>query len=149
MLYFAYGSNMSINHLLKYCKCKDFIIVDTGYIENYIFKYRSIIGHKKTGVGNIEKRKGSKVFGVVFKINEYAKKRINIKEGMKHGIYNIEHVIIHSNTSDKSYRCFSYIMNKDKRGVEKPPTKKYKKIVMDGAINNNLPLKHIKRLNYF
>lgn len=149
MLYFAYGSNMSINHLLKYCKCKDFKLVDTGYINNYIFKYRSIIGHKKTGVGNIEKRKGSKVYGVIFRINEHAKKNINIKEGMKYGIYNIEHVIIKSNTSNKSYRCFTYIMDKDMRGVEKSPTKKYKEIVMNGALNNNLPLKHIKRLDYY
>ena len=37
MLYFAYGSNMNINELKKYCPCKNIKIIDTGYLDNYIF----------------------------------------------------------------------------------------------------------------
>jgi len=38
MYHFAYGSNMNINELKKYCSRKNITIIGTGYLDNYIFE---------------------------------------------------------------------------------------------------------------
>ena len=148
VLYFAYGSNMSIDHMLKYCFDKEFKIINIGMLKNYIYRYRSIKGHKRTGVGNIEKRKGSKVYGIVYDINKSALKKLNEKEGMKYGIYYIDKVNIYSINGRKIYKCITYIMNDDMVGDMKPPTNKYRKLLIDSAIHNKFPIKYINRLLY-
>lgn len=148
MLYFAYGSNMSIEHMLKYCFDKDFKIINIGYLRDYIYRYRSIKGHKRTGVGSIEKRKKSKVYGIVYDINKTALNKLNKKEGIQHNIYYMDNVNIYSLNNKKKYVCMTYIMNKDIMGVEKSPTKRYRKLLMDSAIHNKFPLRYLNRLLY-
>lgn len=140
---------MYTKHLLKYCKQSEFEFIDIGYVKDYIFKFRNIINHKKTGVGNIEKRKKSKVYGVIFNINtNTAIQKINKKEGMKYNLYEIKTVVVNSITKNKKYKCTAYIMNEKTKGKETRPTKKYKKIVINGALENKLPSCQIKRYNY-
>ena len=148
VLYFAYGSNMSIKHITKHCFKNNIKVIGIGYINNYIYRYRSIIGHKRTGVGNIEPRKGSKVYGIVYDINKSALKKLNKKEGMKYGIYYIDKVNIYSINGRKIYKCITYIMNDDMVGDMKPPTNKYRKLLIDSAIHNRFPIKYINRLLY-
>ena len=69
MYHFAYGSNMNINELKKYCSCKNIKIIGTGYLDNYIFRYRLIYGKLRIKAkANIEPRKGSKVYGLIVNI---------------------------------------------------------------------------------
>ena len=69
MLYFAYGSNMNINELKNIVLGKNIKIIDTGYLDNYIFRYRLIKGKKNIKAkANIEPRKNSKVYGLVIDI---------------------------------------------------------------------------------
>tara|TARA_B000000557_G_C20746109_1_gene430781 strand:- start:622 stop:1074 length:453 start_codon:yes stop_codon:yes gene_type:complete len=148
VLYFAYGSNMSIEHMLKYCFDNEFKIINIGILRDYIYRYRTLIGYKYTGVGNIEKRKGSKVYGIIYDINKNGLKKLNKKEGLMNNLYYIDELNIYSINGKKKYKCKIYKMNHDKVGIEKSPTNKYRKMLLDSAIHNRFPKTYINRLLY-
>ena len=104
MYHFAYGSNMNINELKKYIT-SDVKIIGVGYLDKYIFRYRKIKGRKLFAKGNIEKRKGSRVYGLVFEISGSLEK-LHKKEGVFNDTYQIEvfHVTLVENK--KKIRCF-------------------------------------------
>jgi hypothetical protein len=144
MYHFAYGSNMNIFELKKYLCDKDFKIIGPGYLENYIFTYRSFINRKLSGKANIEKRINSKVYGLIVKINKNCK-RLDKKEGIHLGLYHKQRnlKIKHCN-NNKTYKCFSYIMDKNQIEDFSNPSKKYRQRIMSGASMLNLPITYIK-----
>jgi len=134
---------MNIFELKKYLCDSDFKIIGPGYLENYIFTYRSFINRKLSGKANIEKRKNSRVYGLIIKINKNCKK-LDKKEGLHLGLY-YKHSslkIKHSN-SHKYYNCFSYIMNKSLIEDFSNPSKKYKNRILSGAKMIDLPTQYI------
>ena len=143
MYHFAYGSNMNIFELKKYLCDSDFKIIGPGYLENYIFTYRSFINRKLSGKANIEKRKNSRVYGLIVKINKNCKK-IDKKEGLHLGLYykysslKIKHI-----SSHKTYTCFSYTMNKNMIDDFSNPSQKYRKRILSGAKMIDLPTQYI------
>ena len=147
MLYFAYGSNMNINELKKYCPCKNIKIIDTGYLDNYIFRYRLIKGKKNIKAkANIEPRKNSKVYGLVIDIKGTINK-LNKKEGLFDNIYFIKHKLkIHSISSNKIYNCFAYIMQPSVRLKIDQPSFNYCKKIFDAATLLNFPKSYLKRI---
>lgn len=145
MYHFTYGSNMNIFELKKYLCDSDFKIIGPGYLENYIFTYRSFINRKLSGKANIEKRKNSRVYGLIVKINKNCK-RLDKKEGLHLGLY-YKHSslkITHFN-SYKTYNCFSYIMNKNMIDDFTNPSQKYRKRILSGARMIDLPLRYISK----
>ena len=144
MYHFAYGSNMNIFELKKYLCDKDFKIIGPGYLENYIFTYRYFINRKLSGKANIEKRINSKVYGLIVKINKNCK-RLDKKEGIHLGLYHKQRnlKIKHCN-NNKTYKCFSYIMDKNQIEDFSNPSKKYRQRIMSGASMLNLPITYIK-----
>ena len=54
MYHFAYGSNMNIFELKKYLCKNNFKIIGSGYLENYIFTYRTFNNRKLSAKANIE-----------------------------------------------------------------------------------------------
>ena len=64
MYHFAYGSNMNIFELKKYLCEKNFKIIGPGYLEDYIFTYRTFNNRKLSAKANIEKRRKSTVYGL-------------------------------------------------------------------------------------
>ena len=98
MYHFAYGSNMNINELKKYCSRKNITIIGTGYLDNYIFRYRLIYGKLRIKAkANIEPRKGSTVYGLIVNIKGSLNK-LHKKEGLLDHIY-----IIHKNVYHNRY----------------------------------------------
>jgi hypothetical protein len=135
---------MNIFELKKYLCDKDFKIIGPGYLENYIFTYRSFINRKLSGKANIEKRINSKVYGLIVKINKNCK-RLDKKEGIHLGLYHKQRnlKIKHCN-NNKTYKCFSYIMDKNQIEDFSNPSKKYRQRIMSGASMLNLPITYIK-----
>ena len=144
MYHFAYGSNMNIFELKKYLCDADFKIIGPGYLDNYIFTYRNFVTRKLSAKANIEKRKNSKVYGLIVKINKNCSK-LDKKEGLSLGLYykhsNLK--IKHCNSS-KTYKCFSYIMNTELIEDFSNPSKKYRKRLLSGAHMIDLPTSYIK-----
>lgn len=143
MYHFAYGSNMNIFELKKYLCDSDFKIIGPGYLENYIFTYRSFINRKLSGKGNIEKRKNSRVYGLIIKINKNCKK-LDKKEGLYLGLY-YKHSSLKVKlcNNNKVYKCFSYIMNKNVIEDFSNPSKKYRNRILSGAKMIDLPTQYI------
>ena len=145
MYHFAYGSNMNINELKKYTT-SDVKIIGVGYLDNYIFRYRKIKGRKLSAKGNIEKRNGSRVYGLVFEINSSLEK-LHKKEGVFNDttdIYQVEVFNITLLKNKKNIRCFSYIMTKNAIDQIGMPCKEYKNNIVKTAIKYDFPLQYIK-----
>ena len=145
MYHFAYGSNMNINELKKYLK-SDIKIIGVGYLDNYIFKYRKIKNRKLSAKGNIEKRNGSKVYGLVFEINGSLEK-LHKKEGIFNNTYQIDFFNIKLLENRKKVMCFSYIMTKNAIDKIGKPSKNYKTNIVKTAVQYNFPLQYIKKLD--
>ena len=148
MYHFAYGSNMNINELKKYCSCKNIKIIGTGYLDNYIFRYRLIKGKLRIKAkANIEPRKGSKVYGLIVNIKGSLNK-LHKKEGLLDYIYIIQkNLKIHSVSDKKIYNCFSYVMENNIKLEESKPSRSYCKKILDAAQSFNFPKSYLKRIN--
>ena len=147
MYYFSYGSNMNINHLQDYINNTNTVIVGIGELENYIFKYQTLKGYncsKKKSKANIQKRIGSKVLGVVLKIDKDTEKKLDIKEGVAGKRY--KRIRVKVTICNKKYNCMCYVI--DGPCIDWKPAKKYKKIIIKAAYQFNFPTSYIKRLNY-
>ena len=142
MYHFAYGSNMNINELKKYIT-SDVKIIGVGYLDNYIFRYRKIKGRKLFAKGNIEKRNGSRVYGLVFEINSSLEK-LHKKEGVFNDIYQVEVFNITLLKNKKNVRGFSYIMTKNAIDQIGRPSEEYKNNLVKTAIKYDFPLQYIK-----
>ncbi len=145
MYHFAYGSNMNINELKKYLN-SDIKIIGVGYLDNYIFKYRKIKNRKLSAKGNIEKRRGSKVYGLVFEINGSLEK-LHKKEGIFNNTYQIDFFNVKLLENKKKVMCFSYIMVKTAIDKIGKPSKNYKNNIVKTAVQHNFPLQYIKKLD--
>ncbi len=145
MYHFAYGSNMNIDELKKYLK-SDIKIIGVGYLDNYIFKYRKIKNRKLSAKGNIEKRSGSKVYGLVFEINGSLEK-LHKKEGIFNNTYQIDFFNVKLLENKKNVMCFSYIMTKTAIDKIGKPSKNYKNNIVKTAVRHNFPLQYIKKLD--
>ena len=155
MYYFAYGSNMDYNHLLKYIPKQGVIIIGGAYIDNFIFKYRKIETSKlRSGVANIEKRANSKTFGVVYYIDDdISIKNLDKKEGYysecnKNNKYNkiiVQCILLKNN---KKVNCFTYQINSEYLSIETKPRMQYLTYLKNGNKIHNLPYKHLLRINY-
>ena len=148
MYHFAYGSNMNIHELKKYCSCKNIKIIGTGYLDNYIFRYRLIKGKLRIKAkANIEPRKNSKVYGLIVKINGSLNK-LHKKEGLLNNIYIIKNNLkIFSFSDKKIYKCFSYVMDYDVILEQSKPSRSYCKKILDAAISFDFPKYYLKRIN--
>ena len=145
MYHFAYGSNMNTNELKKYLK-SDIKIIGVGYLDNYIFKYRKIKNRKLSAKGNIEKRKGSKVYGIVFELKGSLEK-LHKKEGVFNNTYQIDFFNVKLLENKKKVLCFSYIMTKNAIDKIDKPSKNYKTNILKTAVQHNFPLQYIKKLD--
>lgn len=75
-IYIAYGSNMNIEQMQR--RCPDSEIIGSGTLKGYEITFR---GNGKTGVANIEKKKGGSVPVVVWNISRSDERSLDIYEG--------------------------------------------------------------------
>lgn len=108
--------------------------------------YHGIKNHlRNKGKGNIVKRKGSIVYGVIYKVTKDILKKLDVKEGVNNNIYEREYCKIHSDK--KTYKCITYRMLEDTIYGRMSPSNAYRKRIMVGALNYNFPNKYLDRLN--
>jgi hypothetical protein len=155
MYYFAYGANMDSGYLAKYIGNDNIHIIGPAHIENYIFRYRDVkVDKLKSGVANIEPRKGSKTYGIIYYFDSPALlANIDIREGYisnNHpgNIYNKITLDLILHNPVKKVRCIVYTINDlAKLGIRKPRLK-YLSYLINGHRMNDLPREHLQRINY-
>ena len=155
MYYFAYGANLDINYLAKYVRIDDVYIVGPAYIDNYILKYRNInIDKIRSGVANIEPRKGSKTYGVIYYFKSPTilynidRREGYISDNNPRNIYDkliLECILLNNH---KHVNCYVYVMNNVVKMEEKKPRLKYISYLENGNIIHNLPQEHLHRIHY-
>jgi gamma-glutamylcyclotransferase (GGCT)/AIG2-like uncharacterized protein YtfP len=75
MFYFAYGSSMNFHHMRRICGWH-FTMLGQACLPDFEF------GLDLRGYANIHKKQGSKVFGILYKIDEQGLKALDEYEGI-------------------------------------------------------------------
>ena len=146
-LYFAYGSNMSKSRLTSKDRAPSAKVVGTGVLNNYCLTFckRSDDG---SGKCTIEYSESNKVYGVLFKIDIADEWKLDKKEGFPIGHYAKLFVQIEmcGPKCGKKEWAQTYIAAPNYICRTLKPKKDYKKHVLKGAREHNLPQSYIERL---
>ena len=143
-LYFAYGSNMSTRRLTDEDRAPSAKVIGTGILNNNCLTF-----HKRSDDGSgkctIEYLKSSKVYGVLFKIKKSEECKLDKAEGFPKGHYAKLFVQIEMCDSKcgKKELAQTYIAAPNYICRTVKPNKDYKKCVLDGACEHNLPQSYI------
>jgi len=138
MLYFAYGSNL--NHKQMNCRCQDNKFIKKVYLDNYKFVYDGYSNEWKGAVANILKSADSIVWGGLYKISKSDLDNLDKYEGFPNS-YNRKKLEV-KDSQGNNYKAITYFRTGEKIGI---PSNKYKKIIIDGAKDCNLPDNYVKK----
>ena len=139
MLYFAYGSNL--NHAQMKNRC-----IGSKYIKKFILRdYKLIFSYRDPkepyGYGNIEKKRGSKVPGAIWKITKRDEVELDRYEGVRIGSYYKEYF------TWKGNKVLVYIQSKY---IKKTPHSRYLQTIIKGYKDCNLDMRYLKkRISYY
>lgn len=134
ILYFAYGSNMSINRISERINMVE--TVSIGFLLDYklLLNKKSVDG---TGKANIVYSRNNVVWGVVYKLYEYYMDKLDqIEEGYERKSFEVI-------TEEGKIEANAYISYKL---TDAYPTKYYKEFVLEGAVEHKLPDEYINYL---
>jgi len=88
MLYFAYGSNLDIEDLARYCAAKKFPMPQLtnerlAYLPGHKLVFNSFSASRMSGVANIQPtgQKNDRVYGALYDVKEPYFKILDLKEG--------------------------------------------------------------------
>ena len=126
--YFAYGSNL--HHIQMRRRCPKCQFVKKIILHNYNLTFRS-----KYGVADIERKKGKKVYGALYKISKSAEKRLDVYEE-----YPTLYKKIYFNY--KGNKVMTYTMVRKTKLV--PPTERYLNVVKQGYKDCKLNIKSLQ-----
>lgn len=140
MLYFAYGSNMSVDWLKG--RVPSAAVKSTGSISGHALKFNKV---SKDGSGkcNIEHtgNKEDVVEGVVFEFDKAEKDALNRAEGLGYG-YDEKTVTV--STNEGEIKAVTYYATKTDDSLK--PYTWYMDYVINGAKENNFPADYITKL---
>ena len=140
LLYFGYGSNMSTQYLIKRRK-----IIPLQSQSALLKDYKLIMNmggpnFLEPSFANIRPYKGSLVEGVIHEIDEKDLQKIVNTEGED---YELVKLSIHANGKKKNAYTLIYKTDETR---DIPPSKRYLKILISAAKENNLSTTYIKNL---
>ena len=139
MYHFTYGSNL--NHKQMNCRCPDNKFTKRAYLDNYKFVYD---GHSKNweggAVANILESAGSIVWGGLYEISKSDLENLDRYEGFPNS-YNREELKVKDDQGN-IYKAITYFRIGEKIGI---PSSEYKKIIIDGTKDCNLPDSYVKK----
>ena len=139
MYYFAYGSNMNLDHMRRLCGWH-FRVLGPAAVEGYEF------GADLRGFATIHEKKGSKVWGVLFEIDQECLDILDDFEGYP-DVFGRYHIEVKDSLGEK-LQAWVYIEPKEQFGG--PHMREdYVRRAMAGAIENRLPEEWVKFLETF
>lgn len=148
--YFAYGSNMIVSDVLKWCQQHHLPPVtfskwQIAVLSDYELRFNAFSMTQKCGVANIMMCPGSFVEGVLFDVDEKDMDRIRHMAGVP-GFYNEMHISVKLKNGTvvenvKSFKVLKVFQNENAR-----PTKEYLNKILDAAHTFALGETYIKQL---
>jgi len=137
MFYFAYGSNM--NHKQMKNRCSDSHFLNSAFLKGYKFVYDGWSKKREGAVANIIETNGKNdiVLGGLFEISENDLNKLDYYEGYPK-YYTRQKFKVEDDS--KSYNAIVYFRTGKEPGN---PSDNYRKTVLEGARNCNLPEEYI------
>ncbi|XP_071784751.1 uncharacterized protein [Asterias amurensis] len=148
-LYFAYGSNLLRERLLKANPSAKFVAVAKlmNYKLQFCGRHNWTLSSSrwKGGVGNIAESAGDCVWGVVWKLHESDLESLDDQEGVHLDIYRrLESLKVISFQDEKMMDCVSYQMIDP---INMTPSPHYIRVIQAGAKQNNIPADYLRFLD--
>lgn len=144
-LYFSYGSNLNLKQMKS--RCPDFKILGIAYLKNSTLTFPSFSESWGGGVASFVQKEHCDLWGVLYLLTEQDLERLRPFEGYVHGRcftineYNeIEVEVMFENNAKK---CMTY---EARATGDFSPSKSYLDTIIQGAIDNLLPLTYIDSL---
>ena len=138
MIYFAYGSNLNLDHLTDYLG-KHGVSVDTDFqaehalLHNYRLRTNYFAASHGAGACNIEPAHDHRVEGVVMSITPAVQEVLRVKQGFPLRYHEID-VIVHTASTQASVRALTYVVTPTHRlDVDLPVTDRYRSLILAGA----------------
>lgn len=136
-LYFAYGSNMSLDQMDFRCPLAS--VVENVRVDDYRLTFCSM--NPRNGVATILPEEGSHVDGVLWKITPECEKSLDHYEGYPH-LYGKERIHV-KNAEGKEWEVMVYTMNAPYRNSPARPSDFYLKGILEGCRENGMPTKPV------
>jgi gamma-glutamylcyclotransferase len=140
MLYFSYGSNLSIKRLGDRVPSAKFVAVAT--LQKHVLKFHKV---SKDGSGKCDIFETGKsedtVIGAVFDIDEAEKPELDRKEGLHYG-YEEKSVVVTTVEEGELLNATTYYATNINPSLK--PYHWYKEHVIRGAMENGLPDHYVK-----
>lgn len=136
-LYFAYGSNMSLEQM-DY-RCPDASVVENVRVDNYRLAFCSM--NPRSGVATILPEEGSYVEGVLWRITPECEKSLDRYEGYPH-LYGKETICV-KNAEGQEKNVMVYTMNAPYKEHPARPSDFYLKGILEGCRENGLSTKPV------
>lgn len=149
--YFAFGSNLLEKRLKILNKSAERFGV--GILKDYKLNFGQFVSRTWNGSpATIKEHKGSEVIGVVWTINIDQMDYLDVQEGVSAKIYKPLNVMV--SVRDKEVNCRTYqlfdnpelILDLTQSSFERQPSHTYLNVIVNGAIESNLPEHYIKFL---
>ncbi len=140
MYYFAYGSNMNLEHMRRLCGWH-FKVLGAAELPNYEF------GPDSRGYANIRERQDSKIYGVLYELDQHALDILDEFEGYPQ-VFNRIEVDVADIVDGEVFTASVYIENPKNFGSGQIK-EDYLKRLIAGARENRLPETWIEFLESF
>lgn len=141
MLYYAFGSNMLNRRLQLRVPSAD--PVSKAVLPGYELKFHKQSNTDGSGKCSIQKKEGSKMYGVVFEIDKDEKTLLDRAEGLGTG-YKIREVEVQ--ISGRPIEAFTYVATESHVDDSLRPFRWYKELVLAGAEQHQLPEWYINQI---
>lgn len=138
-LYFAYGSNINLEQMAWRCPGAE--VFGPAVLEGYELLFRGN-SRRGSGVATIAPKKGSRVYGLLWKITPGNEQSLDIYEGYP-SLYEKETLLVRTPNS-KSWAVMAYVMTDERIRVPSPPSLSYYNGIKEGFIDNDLPLEPLR-----
>ena len=139
-LYFAYGSNLSLDQMKRRCPGSE--MVDVGYIEDHELGFTAFASRWNGGVADIIERKGSVVWGLVYSITIEDLSHLDYFEGHP-TFYNRKKVKVHGREGMHEDVWTYYVI--DKKDFI-PPTMVYFELIYEAGKLFDFPVDYLRLL---
>lgn len=141
LIYFAYGSNMSVRRLLGRAPSAAFI--DTALLDGHALAFHKISDRDGSGKCDIVRSEFDQVFGVLYHIHINDKKELDAIEGL--GVGYAERMIIVSDSNGRRYSAYTYVATNTDPALQ--PFSWYLQHIINGGIEAGLPPHYLRQLH--
>jgi len=138
MNYFAYGSNINLDHLKDYLYTHGvgsavIQVAERTRLDDYRLRTNYFASSHNAGACNIEPDPGSYVVGVLMIISEAVRDALRVKEGYPHRYTELD-VHVFSKKAKRPLRALTYVVTPEHRlDTDLPVTARYREIILAGA----------------